>query len=477
MNNPKQKESVYIVDNIKEAYELMHLELGPNAQLSDRKKIRQKGALGFFKKRKIQATATVDYESYLRQNEKRGLSNPTPKPKLEYNPNGVDFGPSPKRNQSNSSASQQVSPDVVKILEKVIQEKQSSEGVKPILKETNESVSVNPYEKAKRKEESRLNTEESNFSQVDKKDNQELSIDVKKINQELEEMKTNMKMLIEMSQKNTMPSMTPMNVVEVAKFPDWVKDYQFSDLVMKGLETYLLNQNIHPSQLTVSDLEAFVKKSLEEKLKIASIDESKTLVLVGPTGVGKTTTLSKLASRYYQRTEKEVGFITFDVFRIGAVEQLEIYADILHSDIRIAYNSQQLSEAIVELRKGNEKTSPYEFILVDSIGRSYRDEKSIQELKTFVEASETDQVILVLNVSTNYRDIKKIMDKYQDLNYNQIILTKLDESERNENILNICYEFPYPISFVCTGQLVVDDIEVPTVETMTKYILEGVHYD
>ena len=126
MSNPKLKESVYVVDNIKEAYELMHLELGPDAQLTERKKIRQEGSFSFFKKRKIQATATVDYEAYLRQSKLRGIvaheseesKKPKSKAELEYNPNGVDFGPSPKKQkQGKSTSSNEISPDVVKILE------------------------------------------------------------------------------------------------------------------------------------------------------------------------------------------------------------------------------------------------------------------------------------------------------------------------------------------------------------------------
>lgn len=475
MSNPKQKESVYVVDNLKEAYELMHMELGPNAQLSEQKKVRQKGMFSFFKKRKLHVVATVDYESYLRQNEKRGLSMPQAKPKAEYNPNGVEFKTSPSdRFQSQPSPTHSVSPEVVRILEKVIQEKQGAESkaTTVVTHEAKEFVGTNPYEKAKRKDELSSKEEEKHPS-VSSQTTHEVLNDVKKLNQELEEVKMNMKMLFEMNQKGLRES----TVVPSSTYPEWIREYQFSDKVMKELETYLTQQALLPSQLTFSLLRSFVQKSLEEKLVISTIDETKPLVLVGPTGVGKTTTLSKLASRYYQRTDKEVGFITFDVFRIGAVEQLEIYADILHSDIKVVYNAEQLSEAVADLKQGSETSPAYEFILIDSIGRSYRDEKSIQELKDFVEAAQTDQVILVLNASTNYRDIKKIMAKYQDLNYNQLILTKLDESERNENLLNICYEFSYPISFVCTGQLIVDDIEVPSVEVLTNYVLEGVHYD
>lgn len=475
MSNPKQKESTYIVDNIKEAYELMHLELGPNAQLYDRKKIRQKGVFGFLKPRKIQVVATVDYDSYLRQNEKRGLASPVTKPKLEYNPNGVDFGPSPKRIQPNQPVSNTVSSDVVKILEKVIQEKQVTPA-KTIASDEAKPVALsNPYEKAKRKVEESFSDSNMN-SVIDFEEKEQIpAIDVQKINQEIEDMKTNMKLLMELNQQKKSISASEKQTVE--SWPSWLKDYQFSELVLDGLEAYLKEKGTSPSELTKLDLDDFVRKSVEEKVNIVSIDEAETVVLVGPTGVGKTTTLSKIATRYYKRTEKAVGFITFDVFRIGAVQQLEIYADILESDIKVVYDPQQLSEAITELRQGSETCESHELILIDSIGRSYRDEESIQQLKEFVEVSETNQIALVLNASTNYREIRRIMEKYQMLNYSQIILTKLDESERSENILNICYEFSYPISFVCTGQMVVNDIEVPTVESLTKYILEGVHHD
>ena len=482
MSNPKLKESVYIVDNIKEAYELMHLELGPDAQLTERKKIRQEGSFSFFKKRKIQATATVDYEAYVRQNKLRGIvtdkqeevKKPKSKAELEYNPNGVDFGPSTKT-KTTSTSSNEISPDVVKILEKVIREKQTTDTQ---IQETKERSSLNPYDKVKQKtEKASSGVKQSNSDDNHEQEiKQQPNLDVERMNQELEEMKNNMKMLLAMNQQQKVAE-TTVSVTQKEEFPSWLKDYQFSDLVLKGLKKYLDEKEIAQSQLTKFHLEEFVKRTLNEKLRVSSLDEAETVVLVGPTGVGKTTTLSKIATRYYKRTEKAVGFITFDVFRIGAVQQLEIYAEILESDIKVVYDPQQLSDAIVELRNGSDECEAHELILIDSIGRSYRDEESIQQLKQFVEASKTNQIVLVLNATTNYREIKRIMEKYKDLNYSQIILTKLDESERSENILNICYEFTHPLSFVCTGQMVVDDIEVPTVESLTKYILEGVHHD
>lgn len=207
-----------------------------------------------------------------------------------------------------------------------------------------------------------------------------------------------------------------------------------------------------------------LKEIVNSKVKVSEHKEEDVIVLVGPTGVGKTTTIAKLAGRLSLIENKKVGLITIDTYRIGAVEQLKTYADIMNIPFSVVFTIKDMQLAL-------ESMSDCDVILVDTTGRSSKNTMQISELRAFIDKVKTENIHLVISCTTKNKDIDVIIDGYKPLNYNNLIITKLDETSTYGSILNIVESAKKPISFITTGQNVPDDIKVLTSEQITKLIL------
>lgn len=188
------------------------------------------------------------------------------------------------------------------------------------------------------------------------------------------------------------------------------------------------------------------------------------IILVGPTGVGKTTTLAKIAANYSLNLKKSVGLITADTYRIAAVEQLKTYAEILGMPVAVIYSPSEMRDAIIAY-------SDKDFILIDTAGRSHRNKAQFEELKALVQETNSDEIYLVLSSTTSFRNCKEILDNYNFLKDYKLIFTKLDEAPVTGIILNARALTGKSLSYVTTGQSVPDDIEVINVEKITKILL------
>lgn len=201
-------------------------------------------------------------------------------------------------------------------------------------------------------------------------------------------------------------------------------------------------------------------------------DRRKIVFFMGPTGVGKTTTIAKLASDFKLTRSKNVAMITADTYRIAAVEQLNTYASILDVPVNVIYSPSEIVESIEEL-------SDYQMIFVDTAGRSHKNTEQrdeIIEMISNVRNSDIDAdivIFLVMSVTTKYRDMVNICDAYKSLNSYRLLFTKLDETDSVGNILNIKLYTGAPISYITCGQNVPDDIESVDVQKLAKSLLGG----
>ncbi|WP_339227726.1 flagellar biosynthesis protein FlhF [Oceanobacillus sp. FSL K6-2867] len=192
---------------------------------------------------------------------------------------------------------------------------------------------------------------------------------------------------------------------------------------------------------------------IEEKLNSVLAPkplEKKIIQFVGPTGVGKTTTIAKIAAKMMLENNKKVAFITADTYRIAAVEQLKTYARILNVPLEVAYSIDDYHQSITKL-------SSYDAIFVDTAGRNFRNPKYINELKATIDMS-IMETYLVLSLTTKPKDILEIYEQFEHLSISGVIFTKLDETRQYGSLLNIALEKQIGIAYLTNGQDVSDDL-------------------
>jgi len=188
------------------------------------------------------------------------------------------------------------------------------------------------------------------------------------------------------------------------------------------------------------------------------------VALIGPTGVGKTTTIAKLAANLKLRERRRVGLITIDTYRIAAVDQLKKYADIIGSPLRVVASPEDLRSAIAAM-------SDCEFVLIDTAGRSPTDALKLSELKSFLTAARPDEVHLVLSSTASQACIESAIARFSEVRVDKIIFTKLDEAVHVGVVFNVIRKVNKSLSYVTTGQDVPDDIEVGRGRRLAQLIL------
>jgi flagellar biosynthesis protein FlhF len=200
-----------------------------------------------------------------------------------------------------------------------------------------------------------------------------------------------------------------------------------------------------------------------------STKKPKIIFMIGPTGVGKTTTIAKVASKYKVEYGRKVAFITADTYRIAATEQLRVYANILDAPMSIVYSAEEMNGAV-------ERLAGYDLVFVDTAGFSHQNEAQREDIKRLLAGVSPEyekEVYLVLSATTKYRDLLDIVDTYHQISEYKLIFTKLDETTRYGNILNIKLYSGSDLSYVTNGQNVPDDIEEFNTQKIVRQLLGG----
>jgi len=192
----------------------------------------------------------------------------------------------------------------------------------------------------------------------------------------------------------------------------------------------------------------------------------KIVLVMGPTGVGKTTSIVKLAADFSVRQKKNVGIINTDTYRIGAQEQLQTYADILGIPNQVVYNTQELEDAM-------EQMSDRDMIFIDTAGKRPGDEQHKDDLLEIVRVVKPEDILLCLAATTSFSSIKEMVDTYGFVDDYRVMITKLDETKFRGSVFNISWYTQKPLAYVTTGQDVPDDIEIADVEAIVKQIIRG----
>ncbi len=188
------------------------------------------------------------------------------------------------------------------------------------------------------------------------------------------------------------------------------------------------------------------------------------VALMGPTGVGKTTTLAKLAAFWSLRKHLKVALITADTYRIAAVEQLRTYCEIIRVPLEVVESPDEVAGAL-------QRYHDAELVLVDTAGRSHRNHQQITELEAYLQALQPHERYLVLSLTASNRDVLAVTESYSAVGFDRFLFTKLDEAMAPGITLNVLNRFKKTLSYVTTGQNVPDDIEVARPDKLSQVML------
>lgn len=231
---------------------------------------------------------------------------------------------------------------------------------------------------------------------------------------------------------------------------------------------------IAKGNIDIATAKEWVKERLSSELEdipFGGVDFSKKYIhLVGPTGVGKTTSLAKIAAEGVLSHHKRVAFITTDTFRIAAIDQLKTYAKILDVPIEVAYN-------LDDYKKAKERLSDYDIVLVDTAGRNFKDEKYVQELKETVDFEEELETYLVLSITSKAKDIEEIYKQFKSVPIKRLIFTKVDETSHYGAMINIMMKYNIGVAYLTDGQNVPDDIREASPQTIVRKVVGGLAYE
>lgn len=246
---------------------------------------------------------------------------------------------------------------------------------------------------------------------------------------------------------------------------------EYAEQIISEVGTSLKKETVIDSILAAVYQKIVLKLGEPENI-ILNKDKAVVAFFAGPTGVGKTTTIAKIASTFKLTNQARVALITSDTYRIAAVEQLTTYASILSVPIKVVYTPLEMKEAIDEF-------ADYDLILVDTAGRSHKNLDQCNELLDLYNAikqSETETELipfLVLSATTRLKDMRSIIEVHKALGELRLIFTKLDETGCVGDILNIVMYSKLPVAYTTFGQNVPEDIKKLDAQAIAKQLLGG----
>jgi flagellar biosynthesis protein FlhF len=240
-----------------------------------------------------------------------------------------------------------------------------------------------------------------------------------------------------------------------------------SERVDEIVEELLVSMDDQPWDLSRArfEVQQFLLQEMGHWGQQATINSNTRIAaFVGATGVGKTTTIAKIAAEQVMKHRKKLALITTDTYRIAAVEQLRTYANILNIPIEVAFTPEDYNKSIESFKN-------YDLILIDTAGRNYHDQKYVEETTDYFRLVRPQEIYLTLSATSKSSDIYKMINNFSDLNFDKFLFTKLDETMCYGLIYNVMRQYRKPFSYVTDGQGVPDDLSVLTPEKLSNLLI------
>lgn len=302
------------------------------------------------------------------------------------------------------------------------------------------------------------------------------SEDLKRIKEEIEKLGDKVKLIQNMFWSEKTPKTTAAIPPEFAEIYRLAResgmDQEHLDEIMHLTLEHMPSKMRESSETVKRYFQVLMRKMIPVRMESAPKPGSKKVImLVGPTGVGKTTSIAKLAARFSYLLEKKykVGLVVLDTYRIGAVEQLMQYARMMKLGIETVVDPPEFSSALNALRYSD-------YILIDTMGSSPYDKGKIEKIYECLRENNTDytvDVVLVMPSSIKYDDLKATYDNFAPLGIDTMMFTKLDETRGFGNIFSLVYETKVPISYFSVGQEVPEDLVVATSDFLVDCLMNG----
>lgn len=276
---------------------------------------------------------------------------------------------------------------------------------------------------------------------------------------EIADLKSMMQSMQRMSAQSQYPD-------ELLPFIDFLREQELGEeLITRISDELFMYYKEHGKQITWNDMQEVAKDYLRKELydlPISGISyEKKYINVLGPTGVGKTTTIAKMAARAVLEKKKKIGFITTDTYRIAAIEQLKTYAALLQAPVEVVYNATDYAEAI-------KKFDHLDLIFIDTAGRNYKEAKYVDDLKSLIQFSEQVESYLVLSLTSKQKDLEAIIEQFTNLHIEKFIFTKLDETNSIGTMFNLMIKYNKGLAYYTNGQEVPEDIEQPNSDNLLE---------
>jgi flagellar biosynthesis protein FlhF len=411
----------YLVDSMPEALKKIKVDLGKNAVILNTKEVSIGGFLGFFGSKRIEVIAAID--------ETTQAATILP-PKAVSPP----FDADKERNEA-----------------KITLKSHSHEAKRETIQQ--QSTGTNPS--------SWQNVSSSVAVMSEKDEDREILM------QELSEMKRFMqKLLIQKEQLNSLPQ--PLQSVAQK-----LLDQDVNEEIVSAMVLSIMNQIEDISSLSEDEVLKQTKNYIANLFKGSgekkTLEEKKLIRFVGPTGVGKTTTIAKIAADYLLKQKKTVGLITSDTYRIAAIEQLRTYANILNIPLEVVSSPGDIKKAL-------ETLTSYDVVLMDTAGRNYRNDLYVSELNSLLKQQNNSETILVLSLTSKYSDMLTIAEQFKKVKMDKVLFTKADETQSYGAIVNLANQYSFELSFLTYGQNVPEDIATIDPDHVAALILGEKRY-
>lgn len=474
----------YVADSIQEAITRVKNDLGRNAIILHTKPFKEGGFLGFFYKRRFEVIAAVDEnisDNFLKKGDGRNIVPSPPvgvrNTAMETQESPAPFVPVPTQVPAQS---QVPVPNQTPVY--------NPNFPAPVISDQNPAAQVFPAKPAVllNPEPAPVASNPASGAGQTGPNLKEASATAepgwKSLRDEIAEVK---ELILQVATKPAadppppVPPVAPISQIERSSSLESFKkclhllgmEGEIIDYLVLQIPSYLVNN----SNTSVEELLNYCQQVLATKLMFSepiqteSSGEQQIVALIGPTGVGKTTTIAKLAANFNLFEGKKVGLITIDTYRIAAVEHLKTYGDIINLPVEVVYTPSDLGQSFQNLRD-------CDLILIDTAGRSPQNQAMMDELKKFLSHSKIGIILLVISATTKYQDMVVIAENFSRIAFTHLVFTKLDETSCLGPIISLAWMIKRPISYLTTGQNVPDDIEVARSEKLIAQLFKGLSH-